>query len=153
MNSSIPGKIPAFHRANPGIDIRVIESDECLDLDRDDIDLAIRYGDGSWSNVSIIHLFDEEMFPICSAKMAKKNPDIANIGTFPNTRCFISAVPRTSGKTGTISSNSPGSSLRGNWEACGFRTIRISSRRRATATASPSGGGTLSNGTWSRASW
>src|SRR5215471_8820168 len=82
-SSALTWKIPAFHRANPGIDIRVIESDECLDLDRDDIDLAIRYGAGTWSNVSIIHLFDEEMFPICSAKMAKKNPDIANIRNIP----------------------------------------------------------------------
>ena len=82
-SSALTWKIPTFHRANPGIDIRVIESDVCLDLDRDDIDLAIRYGDGSWSNVSIIHLFDEEMFPICSAKMAKKSPDIANIRNIP----------------------------------------------------------------------
>ena len=82
-SSALTWKIPAFHQANPGIDIRVIESDECLDLGRDDIDLAIRYGAGSWGNVSIIHLFDEEMFPICSAKMAKKNPDIANIKNIP----------------------------------------------------------------------
>jgi DNA-binding transcriptional LysR family regulator len=85
-SSALISTIPAFHRANPGIDIRVIESDECLDLDRDDIDLAIRYGAGSWSNVSITHLFDEETFPICSARMAKENPDIADIANIPKYR-------------------------------------------------------------------
>ena len=83
---ALTSRIPAFHRANPGIDIRVIESDECLDLNRDDIDLAIRYGAGSWSNVAIIHLFNEEMFPICSPRMAKENPDIAAMANIPKHR-------------------------------------------------------------------
>jgi DNA-binding transcriptional LysR family regulator len=43
--SALISRLPAFHTSNPGIDIRVIESDECLDLDRHEIDLAIRYGE------------------------------------------------------------------------------------------------------------
>ena len=60
--SALISRLPAFHTSNPGIDIRVIESDECLDLDRHEIDLAIRYGEGHWSNAEITHLFDEETF-------------------------------------------------------------------------------------------
>lgn len=79
-------RLPVFHNANPGIDIRVIESDECRDLDRDGIDLAIRYGAGKWPNVSAIHLFDEETFPVCSAKMAAENPDLRDMENIPKHR-------------------------------------------------------------------
>lgn len=77
--SALISRLPAFHTSNPGIDIRVIESDECLDLDRHEIDLAIRYGEGHWNNVEITHLFDEETFPVCSAQMAAENPDLADM--------------------------------------------------------------------------
>lgn len=85
-SSALLDRLPTFHDANPGIDIRVIESDECRDLDRDGIDLAIRYGSGNWPNVSMIHLFDEETFPVCSAKMAADNPDLCEMENIPKHR-------------------------------------------------------------------
>lgn len=84
--SALISRLPVFHGDNPGIDIRVIESDECRDLDRDGIDLAIRYGEGHWPNVAAIHLFDEETFPVCSAKMAAENPDLCEMENIPRHR-------------------------------------------------------------------
>ncbi|MFV0474274.1 MAG: LysR substrate-binding domain-containing protein [Pikeienuella sp.] len=84
--SALIARLPAFHRENPGVDIRVIESDECHDLDRDGIDLAIRYGSGHWPNVSVVHLFDEETFPVCSARMAAENPELSDIANIPKHR-------------------------------------------------------------------
>ena len=81
--SALIARLPAFHASNPGIDIRVIESDECLDLERDEIDLAVRYGEGNWSHVEATHLFDEETFPICSAQMLAENPDLAEMANIP----------------------------------------------------------------------
>ncbi len=85
-SSALIARLPVFHSANPGIDIRVIESDECRDLDRDGIDLSIRYGAGNWPNVSVTHLFDEETFPVCSAKMAAENPDLRDMENIPKHR-------------------------------------------------------------------
>ena len=39
---------------------------ELADLQRSDIDLAIRYGSGKWPDVQAIHLMDNEVFPVCS---------------------------------------------------------------------------------------
>jgi DNA-binding transcriptional LysR family regulator len=40
-------RLAAFQRANPGIDIRIDASDQFLDLERDDVDLAIRVTRGA----------------------------------------------------------------------------------------------------------
>lgn len=85
-SSALIARLPVFHGDNPGIDIRVIESDECRDLDRDGIDLAIRYGAGNWPNVAATHLFDEETFPVCSATMAAENPDLREMENIPKHR-------------------------------------------------------------------
>ena len=85
-SSVLISKFPGFHAAHPGIDIRVIESDECRDLELDGIDIAIRYGDGNWPGLPALHLFDEETFPVCSPELATRNPELADIRNLVNHR-------------------------------------------------------------------
>ncbi|TDF62662.1 LysR substrate-binding domain-containing protein [Cupriavidus sp. L7L] len=55
-----------FQTAHPDIPIRVLASDSVTDPASPPGDLAIRYGNGVWDDVSAIKLFDEVILPVCS---------------------------------------------------------------------------------------
>ncbi|AJW97534.1 bacterial regulatory helix-turn-helix, lysR family protein [Burkholderia gladioli] len=55
-----------FRSQHPDIDIRVLASNSPVDPWQDPVDLAIRYGDGHWPNVTKVKLFEEEIFPVCA---------------------------------------------------------------------------------------
>lgn len=55
-----------FQKRNPDIKIRLVETDECIDLLHHEIDFGIRYGKGNWSRLKSIKLFREEFFPVCT---------------------------------------------------------------------------------------
>ncbi|TDN62293.1 LysR substrate-binding domain-containing protein [Paraburkholderia sp. BL10I2N1] len=55
-----------FRSQYPNIDIRVLASNTPVDPWHEPIDLAIRYGDGHWPNLTKVKLFEEEIFPVCS---------------------------------------------------------------------------------------
>lgn len=55
-----------FRSQQPNIDIRVLASNTPVDPWQEPIDLAIRYGDGHWPNLTKVKLFEEEIFPVCA---------------------------------------------------------------------------------------
>jgi LysR family glycine cleavage system transcriptional activator len=57
--------------AHPDIDLRVSASLQHVDFAREDIDLAIRHGDGQWPGLSVTRLCAEELFPVCSPKLMR----------------------------------------------------------------------------------
>ncbi|MFL9863478.1 LysR substrate-binding domain-containing protein [Paraburkholderia fungorum] len=63
-----------FRTQNPEIDIRVLASNTPVDPWKDPVDLAIRYGDGQWPNVTKVKLFEEEIFPVCSPAYLAAHP-------------------------------------------------------------------------------
>jgi DNA-binding transcriptional LysR family regulator len=59
-------RLPRFFRLHPDVDVRSIAANTRLDLDRERLDIAVRwYGPGS-SAPGGEPLFDMEMFPVCS---------------------------------------------------------------------------------------
>lgn len=60
--------ILAFSDLYPDINIRVHASDHLIDTTHEFVDLRIKYGDARISGMTSVKLFDEEVFPICSAK-------------------------------------------------------------------------------------
>ena len=60
-----------FSEAHPGIDLRVSASVQHIDFAREDIDLAIRHGDGSWPGMHVTRLCTEELFPVCSPQLVR----------------------------------------------------------------------------------
>lgn len=64
-------RLPEFQQKHPDIKIRLIETDDCIDLARNDVDLGIRYGKGSWGHLRSTRLFQEEFFPICTRAYAE----------------------------------------------------------------------------------
>ena len=58
-----------FAEAHPEIDLRVSASPQHIDFAREDIDLAIRHGDGTAPGLHVTRLCAETLFPVCSPKL------------------------------------------------------------------------------------
>ena len=59
-------RLAAFQRAHPEIEVRLSTSTRLVDFQREDVDLAIRYGRGSWAGLRADWLMAEEIFPVCA---------------------------------------------------------------------------------------
>ncbi len=64
-------RLGRFIDAHPEIDLRVSGSHQHVDFAHEDIDLAIRHGDGHWPGLSVNRLCAEELFPVCSPKFLR----------------------------------------------------------------------------------
>ncbi|MGB6586894.1 MAG: transcriptional regulator GcvA, partial [Pseudolabrys sp.] len=62
-------RLGRFAEVHPEIDLRVSASLQHVDFAREDIDLAIRHGDGNESGLHVTRLCAEELFPVCSPKL------------------------------------------------------------------------------------
>ena len=67
------GRFLARHRE---IDIDVRSSIALADFQRDDADVAIRYGHGNWPDVRAEHLMSDRYFPVCSPRLAPRLPRV-----------------------------------------------------------------------------
>ena len=68
-------RLGRFAEVHPEIDLRVGASANHIDFAREDIDLAIRHGDGNATGLHITRLCAEELFPVCSPKLLDgRNP-------------------------------------------------------------------------------
>ena len=62
-------RLRRFSEAHPEIDLRISASIQHVDFARDDVDLAIRHGNGLWPGMHVTRLCTEELFPVCSPKL------------------------------------------------------------------------------------
>ncbi len=67
-------RMGAFWNGNPDIVVDHVISDHPRGLDRPDIDLRIRYGDGEWPDEQSAKLYDDRIFPVASPAFAKAYP-------------------------------------------------------------------------------
>ena len=63
-------RLGRFAEVHPDIDLRVSATMHHVDFAREDVDLAVRHGDGSWAGLHVERLCAEELFPVCSPKLA-----------------------------------------------------------------------------------
>jgi LysR family glycine cleavage system transcriptional activator len=74
-------RLSRFYTAHPEIMLRIDASTKLADLDRSDVDLAIRMGDGNWPGVRGELLFAQRIFPVCAPAIAvrlKRVEDLQN---------------------------------------------------------------------------
>jgi LysR family glycine cleavage system transcriptional activator len=57
-----------FAEAHPGIDLRVSATMHHVDFAREEVDLAVRHGDGNWAGFDVRRLCTEQLFAVCSPK-------------------------------------------------------------------------------------
>jgi LysR family transcriptional regulator, glycine cleavage system transcriptional activator len=62
-------RLGRFAEAHPGIDLRVSATMHHIDFAREDVDVAVRHGDGNWGGLDAVRLCSEELFPVCSPKL------------------------------------------------------------------------------------
>ncbi len=64
-------RVVAFQEAHPGIEVRVSASTHLVDFQREEIDMAVRYGRGDWPGLRAHWLMAEDIFPVCSPALRK----------------------------------------------------------------------------------
>ena len=58
-----------FAEAHAGIDLRVSAAMHHVDFAREEVDLAVRHGDGNWPGLDAARLCAERLFAVCSPKL------------------------------------------------------------------------------------
>jgi len=64
-------RLAGFRRMHPDVDVRIAANNQLLDLDRERIDLAVRYCPARVAPVGSVRLFGEEILPVCSPALLK----------------------------------------------------------------------------------
>ena len=65
------GRLGRFAESHPEIDLRVAASHQRVDFAREDVDLAVRHGDGRWPELEVGRLCAEQLFPVCSPQLIR----------------------------------------------------------------------------------
>ncbi len=70
-------RLGRFAEAHPDIDLRVSAATHHVDFAREDVDLAVRHGDGNWAGLGVMRLCAERLFPVCSPRLVSGRNRIA----------------------------------------------------------------------------
>src|SRR5918994_156865 len=62
-------RLSRFAEAHPDIDLRVSATLHHVDFAREDVDMAVRHGEGNWPGVEQTRLCSEQLFAVCSPKL------------------------------------------------------------------------------------
>lgn len=105
-----------FQDRHPDIDLRISAKENLVDFGRDAIDVAIRFGGGSWPGVHAEWLADEALMPVCSpvllprlqhpddlAETTLLHEDMLPLRAFPTWESWLAAA----GVTGVDASRGP----------------------------------------------
>ena len=75
-------KLMGFMQAHPEIRLRIQPMVDAFDLDREDVDLSIRWGNGNWNDVAIEPLFQSSTWPTGNLAMFKRIDDVGHRQAF-----------------------------------------------------------------------
>lgn len=70
-------RLGRFAEAHPDIDLRVSATMHHVDFAREEVDLAVRHGDGNWAGLDVVRLCSEQLFPVCAPKLVSGRNRIA----------------------------------------------------------------------------
>ncbi len=69
-------RLGKFRATYPNIELRLSTTNRLVDLAREDIDAAIRYGSGDYIGLHAEFLMSETLFPVCSPKLLEAGPPL-----------------------------------------------------------------------------
>jgi LysR family transcriptional regulator, glycine cleavage system transcriptional activator len=75
-------RLSRFAETHPAIDLRVSGTMHHVDFAREDVDIAVRHGDGHWPGLHVTQLCTEHLFAVCSPALAsrlKRPSDVLNL--------------------------------------------------------------------------
>lgn len=61
-----------FESRHPHIEVRLLTNNNRIDLAGDGLDLALRFGDGSWHGTEAVHLLVAPLSPVCAPDVAAR---------------------------------------------------------------------------------
>ena len=70
-------RLGRFAETHPSIDLRVSATSHHVDLAGEQVDVAVRHGDGNWPGLDAVRLCSERLFPVCSPKLVAGRNRIA----------------------------------------------------------------------------
>lgn len=73
-------RLPAFARAYPYVDLRLLTNNNRADLAGEGLDYAIRFGDGSWHGTDAVPLFAAPFTPFCAPEIARRLTGVDDLG-------------------------------------------------------------------------
>ena len=76
-------RLGRFSEAHAGIDLRVSATLHHVDFAREDVDIAVRHGDGRWPGLHVTRLCMEHLFVVCSPQIASALMKPADVLKFP----------------------------------------------------------------------
>jgi LysR family glycine cleavage system transcriptional activator len=65
-------RLSSFHEANHSTEVRLTTSLETVDFERENVDGAIRLGDGNWPGLEIDRLVPNELTPLCAPAFKRR---------------------------------------------------------------------------------
>src|SRR4051794_36351789 len=77
-------RLGRFAESHPDLDLRVSATAQQVDFAREDVDLAVRHGDGNWAGLDVVRLCSERLFPVCSPKLFSAGSSIARASDLLN---------------------------------------------------------------------
>jgi LysR family glycine cleavage system transcriptional activator len=80
-----------FERNNPGVELSLMPTTRVLDLRRDQVDLAIRHGRGSWPGVQARFLLEEIALPVAAPGYLRLTPDEPLLAALGRVRLIVNA--------------------------------------------------------------
>ena len=84
-------RLGAFERRHAEIDLQLLTSTRVVDLRRDQVDLAIRHGRGTWRGLDATFLLEEAALPVCAPEYLPKGSDVGDLKALSNARFIVNA--------------------------------------------------------------
>ncbi|MGH8333968.1 MAG: LysR substrate-binding domain-containing protein [Pseudomonas fluorescens] len=75
-------RLASLRLSQPKLQLRLITHILNPDVNRLDVDIAVRFGNGKWEDGTSIFLFDEEVFPVCSPSWLTTHPAPMSVDDF-----------------------------------------------------------------------
>lgn len=66
-------RLPRFQAEHPEVEVRISTTTRAVDLEREDIDMALRHGQGRWPGLKADFLFRLETIPVCSPELPRSH--------------------------------------------------------------------------------
>lgn len=66
------GRLDDFQAKHPFVDLRLLTNNNRIDIAGDGLDLALRFGNGSWHGTDAVHLLSAPLSPVCAPEIAAR---------------------------------------------------------------------------------
>ena len=70
-------RLPSFTARHPEVELNLESTSDVVDFDREEVDVAVRFGQGGWPELRTHLLFEEWVIPVCSPELLQRFPRAA----------------------------------------------------------------------------